>query len=105
MQPHANVVPAFGGGSGKVKAIRRAVPTETKVKTGRPLQRVFNDPTGPYPPSLAPFVGGVPTWGGGAVMDASAVASAAAPAAATVTSSGAIPAASARGAVRLRLQL
>ena len=44
------------------------------------------------------FVGEVPTWGGGAVEDASAVVSAVAPAAATVTGSGVFPAASARGA-------
>ena len=98
MGPHANVVIAFGGGSGKAKAIKHAVPRETKVKSGRPLKRIFIDPTGPYPPSRAPFVGEVPTWGGGAVVDASAVASAAAPAAATVTGSGVFPAASARRA-------
>ena len=80
----------------EAKAIRRAVPRKTKVKSGRPLQRVFIDPTGPYPPSRAPFVGEVPTWGGGAVMDAAAAA--VAPAAATVTGSGVFPVASARGA-------
>ena len=50
-------------GCGEAKAIRRAVPRKTKVKSGRPPQRVFIDPTGPYPPSRAPFVGEVPTWG------------------------------------------
>ena len=80
---------------GEAKAIRRAVPRKTEVKSWRPLQRVFIDPTGPYPPSRAPFVEEVPTWGGGAVMDAAAVA--AAPAAATATGSGVFPAASARG--------
>ena len=83
-------------GRGEAKAIRRAVPRKTKVKSGRPLQRVFLDPTGPYPPSYAPFVGEVPTWGGGAVTDAAAAA--VAPAAATVTGSGVFPAASTRGA-------
>ena len=83
---------------GKVKAIRRAVPRETKVKSGKPLQRVFIDPTGPYPTSRAPFVGEMPAWGGGAVVDAGAVAVAAAPAVATVTGSGVFPAASAKGA-------
>ena len=67
MQPHANAVTASGGGSGKAKVIRRAVPRETKVKSGRPLQRVFIDPTGPYPSSRAPFVGEEPMWGGGEV--------------------------------------
>ena len=38
-------------GCGEAKAIRRAVPRETKVKSGRLLQRVFIDFTGPYPPS------------------------------------------------------
>ena len=38
-------------GCGGAKAIRRAFPRETKVKSGRPLQRVFIDLTGPYPPS------------------------------------------------------
>ena len=83
-------------GCSEAKAIRRAVPRKTKVKSARPLQRVFTDPTGPYPPSRAPFVGEVPTCGGGAVMDA--VAAAVAPAAATMTGSGVFPAASVRGA-------
>ena len=48
-------------GCGEAKAIRRAVPRKTKVKSRRPLQRVFIDPTGPYPPFRAPFVGEVPT--------------------------------------------
>ena len=82
-------------GCGGAKAIRRAVPRKTKAKSGRPLQRVFIDPTGAYPPSRAPFAGEVPTWGGGAVMDAAAAA--VGPAAATVTGSGVFPAASARG--------
>ena len=77
-------------GCGEAKVIRRAVPRKTKVKSGRPLQRVFIDPTGPYPPSRAPFVGEVPTCGGGAVMHTAV--------AATVTSSGVFPAASVRGA-------
>ena len=34
---------------GEAKAIRRAVPRETKVKSGRPLQRVSIDLMGPYP--------------------------------------------------------
>ena len=88
-------------GCGKAKAIRRAVPRKTKVKSGRPLQRVFIDPTGPYPPSRAPFVGEVPTWGCGAVMDvvgAEGAPGSAAVAASTVTGSGVFPAASARGA-------
>ena len=38
-------------GCGEAKATRRAVPRETKVKSGRPLQRVFTDLTGPYPAS------------------------------------------------------
>ena len=38
-------------GCGEAKAIRRAVPRETTVKSRRPLQRVFIDLTGPYPPS------------------------------------------------------
>ena len=76
--------------------IRRAVPRKTKVESGRPLQRVFIDPTGPYPPSRALFVGGAPTSGDGAVMDATAAA--VAPAAATVTGSGVFLAASVRGA-------
>ena len=38
-------------GCGEAKAIRRAVPRETKVKSMGPLQRVFIDLTGPYPPS------------------------------------------------------
>ena len=83
-------------GCSEAKAIRRAVPRKTKVKSGRPLQRVFIDPTGPYPPSRVLFVGEVPTWGGGAVMDAAAAA--VAPAAVTVTGSGIFPAASVRGA-------
>ena len=37
-------------GCGEAKAIRRAVPRETKVKSWRPLQRVFINLTGPYPP-------------------------------------------------------
>ena len=82
-------------GCSEVKTIRRAVPRKTKAKSGRPLQRVFIDPTGAYPPSRAPFIWEVPTWGGGAVMDAAAAA--VAPAAATVTGSGVFPAASARG--------
>ena len=77
-------------GCGEAKTIRRAVPRKTKAKSGRPLQRVFIDPTGAYPPSRAPFVGEVPTWGGGAVMDAAA-------AAVAPTGSGVFPAASARG--------
>ena len=83
-------------GCGEAKAIRRAVPRKTKVKSGRPLQRVFIDPTELYPLSRASFVGEVPTWGGGAVMDAAVAA--VAPAAATVTGSGVFPAASVRGA-------
>ena len=76
--------------------IRRAVHRKTKVRSGRLLQRIFIDPTGPYPPPRTPFVGEVPTRGGGAVVDAAAAA--VAPAAATVTGSGVFPAASARGA-------
>ena len=38
-------------GCGEEKAIRCAVPRETKVKSGRPLQWVFIDLMGPYPPS------------------------------------------------------
>ena len=38
-------------GGGEAKAIMRTVPRETKVKSGRPLQRVLIDLTGPYPPS------------------------------------------------------
>ena len=83
-------------GCGEAKAIRRAVPRKMKVKSGRPLQRVFIDPTGPYPPSRAPFVWDVSTWGSGAVMDAAAAA--AAPTAATVTGNGVFHAASTRGA-------
>ena len=83
-------------GCGEAKAIRRTVPRKTKVKSGRPLRRVFIDPTRPYPPSRAPFVEEVPTWGGGAVMDAAAVV--VAPAAATVTGSGVFPVASVKGA-------
>ena len=83
-------------GCGEEKAIRRAVPRKAKVKSGRPLQWIFIDSTGPYPPSRAPFVGEVPTWGGGSVMDTAA--GAVAPAVATVTGSGVFPAASARGA-------
>ena len=86
----------YCNGCGEAKAIRRAVPRKTKVKSGRPLQRVFSDLTGPYPPSRAPFIGEVPTWGGGAVIDAAAAA--VAPTAATVTGNGVFPAASARGA-------
>ena len=86
----------YCNGYGDAKTIRRAVPRKTKIKSGRPLQRVFIDPTGPYPPSRVPFVGEVPTWGGRAVMDAAAVA--VAPAAVAVTGSGVFPAASARGA-------
>ena len=63
MQPHAGVVTASGDGCGEAKAIRRAVPRKTKVRSGRPLQRVFIDPAGPCPPSRAPFVGEGPTWG------------------------------------------
>ena len=81
-------------GCGEAKAVRRAVPSKTKVKSGRPLQRVLIDPTGAYPPSREPFVGEVPTWGGGAAMDAAAAA--VAPAAATVAGSGVFPDASAR---------
>ena len=51
MQPHANVVTASSDGCGEAKAIRCAVSKETKVKSGRPLQQVFIDLTGPYPPS------------------------------------------------------
>ena len=82
-------------GCGEAKAIRHAVPRKTKVKSGRPLQRVFIDPTGAYPPSRASFAGEVPTWGGGAVMNTAAAA--VAPATAMVTGSGVFPAASARG--------
>ena len=96
MQLHVSVVTATGDGCGKAKAIRRAVPRKTKVRSGRPLQRVFIDPTGPYPPYRAPFVEEVPTWRGGAVVDAAAAA--VAPAAATVTGSGVFPAASTSGA-------
>ena len=96
MQPHASVFTASGDGCGEAKAIRRAVPRKRKVRSGRPLQWVFIDPTGPYPPSRAPFVGKMPTWGGGAVVDATAAA--VAPAAATVTGSGVFPATSAREA-------
>ena len=96
MQPHVNVVTASGDGCGEAKGIRRTVPRKTKVRSGRPLQQIFIDPTGAYPPSRAPFVGEVPTWGGGAVVDAAAAAMA--PAAATVTGSGVFPASSARGA-------
>ena len=92
MQPDASVVTASGDGCGEAKAIRLAVPRKARVRSGRSLQRVFIDPTGPYPPPRAPFGGEVPTSGGGAVVDA-----AAAPAAATVTGSGVFPAASARG--------
>ena len=38
-------------GCDEAKAMRRAVPRETNVKSGRPLQRIFIDLTGPYPPS------------------------------------------------------
>ena len=38
---------------GKAKAIRRAVPKETKLKLWRSLQRVFIDPTGPFLPSTS----------------------------------------------------
>ena len=38
-------------GCGEAKAIRRADLRETKVKSGRPLQRLFVDLTGPYLPS------------------------------------------------------
>ena len=96
MQSHASVVTLSGDGCGEAKATRRASPRKTKVRSGRPLRRVFIDPTGPYPPSRAPFVGEVPTWGGGAVVDA--VAAAVAPAAATVTGSRVFPAALAREA-------
>ena len=96
MQPHANVITASVDGCGEAKAIRRAVPRKTKVRLEKPLQRVFIDPTGPYPPPRAPFVGELPTWWGGAVADAAAAAMA--PAAATVTGSGVFPAGSARGA-------
>ena len=51
MKAHANVVTLSGDGWCKAKTIRRTVPRETKVKSGRPLQRVFVDLTGPYPPS------------------------------------------------------
>ena len=37
-------------GCGEAEAIRRAVPRENNVKSGKPLQRVFIDLTGPYPP-------------------------------------------------------
>ena len=83
---------------GKAKVIRGPVPRETKIKLGRPLQRVFTDPTGPYPPFHAPLVGEVPTWGGGEVVDTGAAAVAAVSAVATVTGSGVVPASSARGA-------
>ena len=96
MQPHASVVTTSGDGCGEAKATRRAVSRKTKVRSGRPLQRVFIDPTRPYPPSRASFVGEVPRWGGGAVVDAAVAA--VVPAAATVTGSGVFPAASARGA-------
>ena len=91
-------------GCGETKTIRRAVPRKTKAKSGRPLQRVFIDPTGAYPRSRAPFVGGVPTWGGGAVMDAAAAA--VAPAAATGWVVESSPLRRREGwKVRLRLQL
>ena len=96
MQPHANVVTASGDGCGEAKGIRRTVPKKTKVRSGWPLQQIFIDPMGPYPPSRAPFVGERPTWGGGTVVDAAAAA--VVPAAATVTANGVFPAASARGA-------
>ena len=38
-------------GCDEEKAIKRAVLRETKIKSGRSLQRVFIDITGPYPPS------------------------------------------------------
>ena len=88
----------YCNGCGEAKAIRRAVPRKTKVKSRRPLQRVCIGPTGPYPQSRAPFVGEVPTWGNGAVMDAAAAAVAST--AATVTGNGVFPAASAKGAGR-----
>ena len=43
-------------GCGEANVIRRVVPREMKVKSRRPLQRVFIDLTGPYPPSA----GGAP---------------------------------------------
>ena len=49
MQPHARVVTTSGDGCGEAKAIRRTCPRQTKVRSGRPLQRVFIDPTRPYP--------------------------------------------------------
>ena len=39
-------------GCGEAKSIRRAVPRETRVKSGRPLQRVSINLTGPYPPPV-----------------------------------------------------
>ena len=98
MQPHVNVVTASGDCCGEAKVVGRAVPRKRKVKSRRPLQRVLIDPTGPYPPSRASSVGEIPTWGGGAVVDAAAAAVAVAPVATTVTGSGVFPAASARGA-------
>ena len=38
-------------GCSEAKVIRRTVPRETKVKSERPLQRVFIDLTGPHPSS------------------------------------------------------
>ena len=96
MQPHASVATTSGHGCGEAKAIRRVVTRKTKVRSGRPPQRVFIDPTRPYLPSHAPFVEEVSTWGGGAMVDAAATA--VAPSAATVTGSGVFSAASARGA-------
>ena len=49
-------------------------------------------------PSRAPFVGEVPTWGSGAVVDTAAAAVVAAPSPARVAGSGVFPAASARKA-------
>ena len=42
--------PRCCNGCSEAKAIRRAVPRETKVKSGRPLQRVSINLTGLYPP-------------------------------------------------------
>ena len=41
----------YCNGCGEAKAIRRVVARETKVNSRRPLQRVFIDLTGSYPPS------------------------------------------------------
>ena len=88
MQPHANLVTASGDGCGRAMAIRRAVPQGDEDQAGEAI--AAGDPTKPYPPSRAPFVGEVPTWGGGVLVGAPAVAATAQPAAATVTGNGLI---------------